>query len=357
VGSVNINKEVKHMAKVNILERIKPYKTVSIIGMDKNVGKTTVLNYILNEARGRFSLGLTSIGRDGEDKDRVTLTKKPKIYVERGTLIATAKQCLFNSDVTREIIETTGIHTPMGEVIIAKALSDGYVELGGPSINAYMQSICTQILEYGADLVLIDGALSRKTTASPAITEATILSTGASLGRDINKVVEMTSYSVKLLSIEQQIDNNILKLCKEDLGESRVGIIFKNESIEGLDVKTSLEASKEVVQRLQKDVSHVVIRGIVTDSILEDIMKSTDRYKGVTFLVEDGTKLFVKQETLYKFQGQGAVIKALEGINLKCVTCNPKAPYGYEFDKYKFLEELKKNISLPVYDVVGGGDY
>lgn len=345
------------MAKIDILERIRPYKTVSIIGMDKNVGKTTVLNYILKEARGKLSLGLTSIGRDGEDKDRVTLTKKPKIYTERGTLIATAKQCLFSSDITREIIETTGIHTPMGEVIIAKALSDGYVELGGPSINAYMQSICTELLDYRAGLVLVDGALSRKTSASPAITEAAILSTGASLGRDINRVVEMTSYSVKLLSIEQELDKNILKLCKDILANSRVGIISREGNIESLDVMTSLEAAKQIVERLKEDVSHVIIRGIVTDSILEDIMKSTDRYKGVTFLVEDGTKLFVKQENLYKFQGQGAVIRALEGINLKCVTCNPKAPYGYEFDKYKFLEELKRNISLPVFDVVGGEGY
>lgn len=345
------------MAKIDILDKIRPYKTISIIGMDKNVGKTTVLNYILKEARGKLSLGLTSIGRDGEDKDRVTLTKKPKIYVERGTLIATAKQCLFSSDITKEIINSTGIHTPMGEVIIAKALSDGFVELGGPSINAYMQSICAELLDYRVDLVLVDGALSRKTSASPAITEAAILSTGASLGRDINRVVEMTSYSVKLLSIEQELDKNVINLCKDSLGKSRVGIISKGEGLKSLDVNTSLEASKEIIEKLNNDVSHVIIRGIVTDSILEDIMKSTDRYKGVTFLVEDGTKLFIKQETLYKFQGQGAVIKALEGINLKCVTCNPKAPYGYEFDKHRFLEELKKNISLPIFDVVGGEDY
>lgn len=345
------------MAKIDILDKIRPYKTVSIIGMDKNVGKTTVLNYILKEARGKLSLGLTSIGRDGEDKDRVTLTKKPKIYVERGTLIATAKQCLFTSDITKEIINSTGIHTPMGEVIIAKALSDGYVELGGPSINAYMQSICAELLDYRVDLVLVDGALSRKTSASPAITEAAILSTGASLGRDINKVVEMTGYTVKLLSIEQELNKDVLSLCENSLRNARVGLIYRGGDIESLDVMTSLEASKEIVQKLNGDVSHVVIRGIVTDSILEDIMKSTDRYKGVTFLVEDGTKLFIKQETLYKFEGQGAMIRAFEGINLKCVTCNPKAPYGYEFDRHKFLEELKKNISLPVFDVVGGEGY
>jgi len=55
-----------------ILKLLKPYNSVSIIGMNKNVGKTTTLNHILEEARGNMSLGLTSIGRDGEELDRVT---------------------------------------------------------------------------------------------------------------------------------------------------------------------------------------------------------------------------------------------------------------------------------------------
>ena len=76
----------------SIFQMVQKYDSISIIGMNKNVGKTTTLNQILKEARGRISLGLTSIGRDGEDQDLVTGAEKPKIYVERGTLIATAKQ-------------------------------------------------------------------------------------------------------------------------------------------------------------------------------------------------------------------------------------------------------------------------
>ncbi len=156
----------------NILDLIKDYNSVSIIGMNKNVGKTTTLNHILKEARGNRLLGLTSIGRDGEDLDRVTATEKPKIYIEKNTIIATAKQCLFNSDITKEILKTTGIHTPMGEIVICRALSDGYVDLGGPSVNSYMTEIRDELLSLNCDLVIVDGALSRKTFASPATTKA-----------------------------------------------------------------------------------------------------------------------------------------------------------------------------------------
>jgi hypothetical protein len=342
------------MGKVDILDRIKNYRTISIIGMDKNVGKTTALNYILEKTRGKLTLGLTSIGRDGEDKDRVTLTEKPKIYIESGTYIATSKQCLFNGDITKEIIETTEINTPMGEVVIVKALSDGFVELGGPSINVYMKQICERLKAHGCEKIIVDGALSRKTLASPSVSEACVLSTGASLNRSMNKVVEKTAHAALLLTLEAEEDENIIDIIDKGLSASRVGIVYKDLRIKDLKAATSLESAKIIVENLNDDVSHVLIRGVVTDRLLEDIIKSTDKYKGITFLVEDGTKLFINKDTLYRFKKLGGEIKAIESINLVCVTCNPKSPYGYEFDKDVFLESLREKINLPVFDLIGG---
>jgi len=338
----------------SIFDMINKYDSISIIGMNKNVGKTTTLNHILKEARGRISLGLTSIGRDGEDQDIVTATRKPKIYIERGTVIATAKQCLLNSDITREILKTTGFNTPMGEIIICRALSDGYVELGGPSVNSYMTLICDELKRFGSKLVIVDGALSRKTFASPSITNATILSTGAALSRSMVKVIEETSHTVKLLSLTNEEDSLVLKLANDILDLSRIGIIYRDNTIKMLDVLTALESSKEIIEILDENTSYVVIKGVVSDKLLEDIMKATNKYKGVIFLVEDGTKLFLTMGTLYKFKKQGGIIKTINHINVVCVTCNPKSPYGYEFDKHKFLDGLRNNLNVPVFDVIGG---
>jgi len=339
------------MNRLDILEMIKPYSTISIIGMDKNVGKTTVLNYLLEKSRGTLKLGLTSIGRDGEEEDRVTATEKPRIYVEKGTCLATAKQCLYNSDITREILSTTGIHTAMGEVVIVKALSDGYVELGGPSLNSYMIQVCKELKGLGSDLVIVDGALSRKSFASPSITEATILATGAALSRNMDKVVEKTSHAVKLLSLQQEDNKHIFGVCKNIHEAVRVSIINKDDSIVNLEVLTALEAAKEVVMNLTEEAAYVVVKGIISDKFIEDIMKSTDKFKGVTFLAEDGTKVFINGDTLYKFERQGGRLKVLNGINVICVTCNPKSPYGYEFDKERFMDKLRNSISLPIIDV------
>lgn len=125
-----------------LLPLIEPYRSLSIIGMCKNAGKTTVLNRILSEMQetGK-TLGLTSIGRDGESVDVVTQTHKPGIYVREGTLIATAVEMLKYCDISREIVETTGFPTPLGEVVLVRARSDGNVQLAGPSITAQLAKL------------------------------------------------------------------------------------------------------------------------------------------------------------------------------------------------------------------------
>lgn len=338
----------------SIFNIIQKYDSISIIGMSKNVGKTTTLNHILRQARGKIILGLTSIGRDGEQMDVVTDTEKPKIYIEKGTIIATAKQCLLNSDITREILKTTGYNTPMGEIIICRAISDGYVELGGPSQNSYMTLICNELKRFGSNLVIVDGAISRKTFASPSITKATILSTGAAMSKSMVKVVDETSHIVELLSLENEEDLSVLKLASDVFKIGKIAIIRIDNSIKMLDVVTALGSAKVIVDVIDKNTSYVVIKGVVTDKLLEDIMTSTNQYKGVIFLVEDGTKLFLSRETFYKFKNRGGIIKTINPINILCVTANPRSPYGYEFDKNRFSHELRKKLNVPVFDVIGG---
>ncbi|MGI1690882.1 hypothetical protein [Thermoanaerobacter uzonensis] len=336
-----------------LLELLKDYRTISIIGMAKNVGKTTVLNYILNKARGKYTLGLTSIGRDGEEYDQVAFFPKPRIYIAKGSYIATAKETLLNSDITKEIVVTTGFDTPMGEIIIAKALSDGYVDLAGPSVNNEMTKVCNLLLELGCDKAIIDGALSRKTQASPSVSEATILATGAALSYDMEETIRKTAFTVKLLSIEAEKDKEILKLAQNILDNSRLGFIYKDKRYKTIELPTAIDSSKEIVENLE-GATHVVIKGVVSDKLIEDVMRGTDKYKGVVFLAEDSTKLFLQEEAFLKFQRGGGILKVLKPVNLVCVTINPVSPLNYQYDKSEFLERLKRKISIPVFDVMGG---
>ncbi|CAH2214244.1 lysine 5,6-aminomutase reactivase subunit KamB [Tepidibacter aestuarii] len=336
----------------NLIKTLKNYNSISIIGMDKNVGKTTTLNYILSKTKGKTTLGLTSIGRDGEEKDVVTSTHKPQIYISKGTFIATSKMCFLSSDVTKEILNTTGINTPMGQVILFKSLSDGYIELAGASSNKDIKTICDSLIKLGAELVLVDGALSRKTFASPSITDATILCTGACVSKSMNDVVNKTVHTVKTLSLGMEEDKNILKTANSI---SKVGIIYKNLEFKDLNLLTSIDSSKYIVQNLNESATHIVIKGLLLDKLIQDIMKSTDLYNGITILIQDATKSFVSESTMYRFLKTGGSIKVINKINLIGISVNPKSIYGYEFDKNKFLQKIRTQVELPVFDVIGGG--
>ena len=64
-------------------------------------------------------------------------------------------------DVTTEILATTGIPTPLGEVVILRARSAGNVQLAGPSITSQLREVSRMFFELGADKSIIDGALGR----------------------------------------------------------------------------------------------------------------------------------------------------------------------------------------------------
>lgn len=331
-----------------LLCKLTDYKSVAIIGMGKNVGKTTLLNFLLNKARGTCTLGLTSIGRDGEATDLVTGTKKPRIWVYSGTIIATAHQCVSMSDITLDIMATTGMNTPMGEIIIVKALSDGYIELAGPSVNQQLQKLYDTLISLGCATVLCDGAISRKTSASPAITEAAILSTGASVHEDMRLVIEDTVHVVRLLSIPMIKDDNVREIAQQ-YEDKKVIIIDQDNHVKPLSLATALSSMDSILEQLHARSKYILIRGVLTDDMLKRIMTGTK--KAMTVIVEDGTKLMLSCDLYERFMKSGGRIDVLHTINLIGVSINPVSPDGYTFDSKAFKEELAKRISVPVFNV------
>lgn len=334
----------------NFLNEISKYRIISIIGLAKNVSKTTTLNYIIKNLKG-YKLGLTSIGRDGEKYDVITQLPKPRILIKKGTIVATARQSFEASEVKMEILKKTEFNTPLGEILILKAINDGLIELAGPSINKYLQEICLELKNLGCDLILIDGAFDRRSFATPIISDATILSTGASVSEDMQNVINLTVHTIELLNLEREGDKVIRDISHEILRKSNVGIIDNRNSIKFLDILTSLDAANEISSVLDENSKYVVIKGALTDKLLEDLMSLTDKYKGLTFLVEDPTKLFLSKEIKNKFQKKGGILKVLNPINVIAVTINPTSPLGYEFEKNVFLDLMKKNLDVPVFDL------
>ena len=99
------------------------YKTISIVGMAKNTGKTVTLNHLIEEAIDEnITIGITSIGRDGESIDLVSETEKPKIFVEENTIVATTTDVLPFGDAKVELIKVTDFRTPLGAIVIGREI-------------------------------------------------------------------------------------------------------------------------------------------------------------------------------------------------------------------------------------------
>ncbi len=324
-----------------LIDLIKPYYSISIIGMAKNAGKTTVLNEICRQLfKAGEKIGLTSIGRDGESVDIVTSTEKPEIYVLKGTVIATAAQLLEKSDITKEILMTTGINTPMGEVVFVNSLSGGYVQIGGASINSQIKGICDDFKQFGVKKVFVDGAISRKTMASPSVTDATILCTGASLHTDINTVVEETAHTLNMLMLPQ-FEGDL-----PDLGiyDEKVLIISNDEN---KVIPLNLAEFKPV----KAEIKYIYLKGAISDTLLSKLIMSNIKLMDVKIIVEDSSKIFASKLTYEKLKIKGAQVFVKEKINVIALTVNPVSAYGNHFDKNGFLEKMSEVVNISVFNV------
>lgn len=337
---------------IDVYEKLDKYKKISIIGMEKNVGKTTLLNFLIDKISDKSVVGLTSIGRDGEDTDVVTATSKPRIFVYPNTIIATARDCLRNCDITKEILYTTDFSTPMGNIVIVRAISAGYVDIAGPSYNSQIIEILKIMDRFDVNISIVDGALSRKGSAVSDVTRATILSTGAALSLDMGVVIEETKTTVQLLNLPPLEDTKLKEKIEESFEYARYVLIYKDGTITNLEKTTSLEATTEIKDALSPNLLYIAVRGAVTKKFLDTLIKNRNNHKGVGLIIKDGTRVFTDFMTLGKLKASKVDIKVLYPINLLFVTCNPKSPLGYEFPKDKFKELLKKNIDVPVIDVL-----
>ena len=334
-----------------LTQLIAPYRSVSIIGMCKNAGKTTVLNAMIQAcSTSNRTLALTSIGRDGESTDLVTGTQKPGIYVPEGTLIATASQLLLrHCNISREILDTTGIPTPMGEVVLCRAHSAGTVQLAGPSMTAQLARLRENLFQWGADQVIIDGALSRKTLCSRNVTDATVLCTGASYHADPRVVAEDTAYHCRLLTLPETRDEAVLQHAAQ-LGEFRGALFFTNEGVWTPPANLSVADALRKPER--SGLRAIFFGGALTDFAVKPLLMSPVSLDGLQMIVRDSSKLLLSRDSYDKLLRRGVVLQVLENVNLVAVTMNPFSAYGHSCDPAQLKALLQEKISLPVINVM-----
>ena len=328
------------------IEDILKYKSISFVGMEKNAGKTQTLNYVLSRLRtfSNLKLAISSIGVDGETLDIVTSTSKPEIEIYPNTTFITSQSLYNQKEIVSAIEEVSKDYTALGKLITARAITQGKVLLGGPSDTKNLKKLLEK-LEKNADLILIDGALSRKSFGSPTITDAMILSTGASLSASLNVVVKKTKFIYQMTQLPQYQST-----LAEQLQNIENGIYaITEEGIVDLEIPSLMMIDK-YKDKIFTYGTRLFVAGALNDKFIQ-LLKIQKNPHEIEIIIKDFTKIFAQEDNVIQYLYRGGQIKVLDQTNLIAITANPISPTGYNFNNQEMLDALRKEIPINIYNV------
>jgi hypothetical protein len=331
---------------------------LALVGLAKNTGKTEALAALLRELEsdGR-RVGVTSVGRDGEERDVIDVRiEKPRVNLPAGSLVATTDALLRASGLRHELLERTGIRTPLGQVTIARMSDAGAVEVAGPSAGAEVLAVAEAMQALGAEQVLIDGAIDRRAASSPQVADGLLMSTGAVLSEDIGEVVARTRDAVDLVRLPVVEDAAVLAAAAGAADGSAV-LVGEDGAATALAPRFVLTADAGQAGRLLRE--HPQARWLVVDGALPDAflrgLPPAARRRGseLVVVVRDSTHVFLADRGPEWYARQGVPIRALAAIDLRAVTVNPLAPQSHRFDSAELRARLADALQdVPVFDVL-----
>ncbi len=312
-------------------------RTLALVGLAKNTGKTVTLAAILAEhASAGRTVGVTSIGRDGEEHDVIDARiDKPRIHLQIGDLVASTAALIRASGLTHERLAQTGIRTPLGEVLIARLAEPGAIEVAGPSAADDVREVRDAMLALGAEQVLIDGAIDRRAASSPAVSDGLVMATGAILATDIERVVTITQEAVDLIGLPLTENDGVM-----------------------LDGRLVLNAETDAIAALLREhpqADTFIVRGALGEGFLDGLLAARRERAGreLKIVAADPTRVFLSRRGPRWYERQGITIGVLRTIELRAITVNPVAPRSHAFDSAQLRQLLRESIQgVPVLDVL-----
>jgi Domain of unknown function (DUF1611_C) P-loop domain len=173
-------------------------RSLFVVGTGKNVGKTVAMRAIAEAAAARnLTVGMTSTGRDGEAIDVADAQAKPRLFLPRKAVVATARN-LVPSHPASEMLDLTDWPSAAGPVVFARVKRAGFFELAGPPTASGVRDCVNRFFEFGCDQAIVDGALDR-VAALAGGGDAVIVSAGAAAARTMEEAVnDIRALAVRL---------------------------------------------------------------------------------------------------------------------------------------------------------------
>jgi hypothetical protein len=304
-------------------ELLRPHRVVTVVGLAKNAGKTTVINHLLERLPG--PVGLASLGLDGEVRDQLTGLAKPRVRPPQGSLVATARDLAGSAPVLRALPYRTAV----GDVVVLEAVGHEAVLVSGPARLDELDAVVAELLACGAGRVLLEGALGRLGPAAPGRAEAVVLAAGAALAGSRD------DYPRRLRLALDALD---LPLSAEPAD---------------LEVEHAAGFEPELAERVRREAPHVVeVAGAVTGPLLERMLREGTP---VTLAVLDATHVLASPQQVARARRSGVQVVARLPLPIVAVTASPFHPDLTFGEEEAFRAALEAAAARwPVYDVVSG---
>ncbi len=328
------------------IKEILKHKSLAIVGLEKNTGKTECLNYILKRLENtKNKIAVTSIGVDGENIDIIHKHSKPEIELYKDIIFSTSEQHYKTKKITSEILNVSNKKTALGRLITARAIDTGKVILSGPSDTIWIESWVDEMKKNKVVLSIVDGAFSRFSPASPGVTDAMILNTGATVSANLKQLVNKTKFIVDLINTDEYKTKIKNKLLSVNSGVKAI----ENNRIKDLQIPSILMIEKNK-DKIFKYGSTIYAPGIITDKLL-DFLRVQKNAKDIKLIAKDFSKLFISINSYASYLKTGAKLTVLLKPNLIMVCVNPVSNTGFRFNTKELCEKLEEALKIPVYDV------
>jgi hypothetical protein len=248
--------------------------SLAVVGVAKNCGKTTALNRLIeDDCRRGLTLGLLSIGIDGESTDRLTGGDKPDVTLPAGHWVVAGHRALERSPVRFEYVQPlSGRSSPLGDLIVARTLESGPVLLAGIRHRDDVLAARDALERHAIDRVLIDGAYDRFVAADPAIADGVVLATGAIVGETPQAVVDATAPRIEQLHLSPPESSHHRSAIESALRRQRVLLAAPDGTLQTLSTRSALVGLDEVADVWNTDIDTVAIPGAVTDRMVERLL-------------------------------------------------------------------------------------
>lgn len=342
-------------------------RSLAIVGTAKNVGKTVTMTYLSQELSERgLTLGLISSGRDGETIDAFTGEPKPQVVPDRGTWVATAEGVLGEAATSLEIadvLESVGV---FGRIIVGRVVEPSPIELVGPQSQRELSALVKKLLAYGADMVLVDGALDRRAAASPRVTEGAILATGAASGESLSAIAQAISDVVWVWSRPEIEDHLVKDMARNAMERGLVSFLDcvhksqRTKPREKADCELRLRCTnyptclgfEEDILELLGNAIGVIVPGALGEKFLKEVSSWVER--------DDFLVIGRDPTCIFSWKDLGLNLRVLEPINLLAITVNPTAFRGVSYSSKEMVKHVSEAVrrrvgrGIPVFDVVSG---